>query len=218
MPRLFSVKPTWTLRGRKFMGLRGFSGKPFHPPLTDFPIVCYSLAALFDVVSWWEGRNPYVSPSAILSSGAVPTRVAAAHDFFIAATLVMIVGFVVSLATALTGFMDWWKGMPRDKSGPIGRAKHTQAWRTANWHMTVMLTVTALVLIDIVLRLSQLHDGRSSLPVTILTVLVAALVLFGAGYGGTLVFEYQFNVESVKGRAVWDETEEDELPGRRTPG
>jgi uncharacterized membrane protein len=215
MPRLFSVKPTWTLRGRKFMGLRGFSGKPFHPPLTDFPIVCYSLAALFDVVSWWEGRGgPAPSGCAL----GCPSRVAVAHDFFIAATLVMIVGFIVSLATVLTGFMDWWKGMPRDKSGPIGRAKHTQAWRTANWHMTVMLTATALVLIDVVLRLSQLHDGRASLPVPILSVLAAGLVLFGAGYGGTLVFEYQFNVESVKGRTVWDETEQDELPGRRAPG
>jgi uncharacterized membrane protein len=218
MARLFSIKPTWTIKGRKFFGLRGFSGKPTHPPLTDFPVVCYALAGLFDVISWWEGRNGLTTSSNALSAG-VPTRVAAAHDFFIAATLVLAVGFVVSLGTALTGFLDWWKGFPRDKSGPIGKAKHTQAWRTANWHMTVMLTVTALVVVDLLARFASLHDvpARASIAVTILSVVSAGLVLFGAAYGGTLVFEYQFNVESLKNSTVWDETEEDQFPGRKQP-
>jgi len=43
--RKFSVRPTLTFKGRKFKGLRGWSGKPLHPPLTDFPIVAYVLAA-----------------------------------------------------------------------------------------------------------------------------------------------------------------------------
>ena len=46
MPKLYSIRPTLSLKGRRFRGLRGFTGKPFHPPLTDFPIVCYSLAAV----------------------------------------------------------------------------------------------------------------------------------------------------------------------------
>lgn len=202
MAKYFSIRPTWTIRGRKFFGIRGWSGKPTHPPLTDFPIVCYALAALFDLVSCFRGAG----------------HAAERHDFFIAATLVLIVGFVVSLGTALTGFWDWWKGMPRRKKGLLGTAQHTQVWRTANWHMTVMLTVTAIVIVDIAVRLAALHDGRSSLPVTILSVVAAALVLFGAGYGGTLVFDYQFNVESLgKDSTVWDETDVDQLPGRKTP-
>jgi uncharacterized membrane protein len=206
MARLFSIRPTWTIKGRKFFGiLRGFSGKPFHPPLTDFPIACYALAGLFDVVSWWEAR------------GSSASSAHAAHDFFIAATLVLVCGFVVSLGTALTGFMDWVKGFPRDKSGIIGKAKHTQAWRTANWHMTVMLTVTALVVIDLIVRLAQLHDGRASAFVALLSIIAAGGVLFGAGYGGTLVFEYQFNVEGLKNSTVWTETEEDQFPGKKTP-
>ena len=48
--RKFSVRPTLTLTGRTFKGLRGWSGKPLHPPLTDFPIVAYVLAAVFDVL------------------------------------------------------------------------------------------------------------------------------------------------------------------------
>ena len=130
MARLFSIRPTWSLKGRRFQGLRGFTGKPFHPPLTDFPIVCYTLAAVFDLISFFSDE---IDPKA--------------HDFFVAATFVMVAGFIVSLGAALTGFMDWWKGIPRDrKSGPIGTAKHTQVWRTINWHATVMLTVTAITL------------------------------------------------------------------------
>jgi hypothetical protein len=37
--RKLSVRPRLTLRGRTFKGLRSWSGKPLHPPLTDFPIV-----------------------------------------------------------------------------------------------------------------------------------------------------------------------------------
>ncbi|MGZ4154722.1 MAG: DUF2231 domain-containing protein, partial [Actinomycetota bacterium] len=116
----------------------------------------------------------------------------------------------------LTGFWDWWKGLDREKaSGPIGRAKRTQVWRTANWHMTVMLTVTAIVIVDIVVRLSQYSDGRAGLLVTILSVLAGALVAYGAVYGGSLVYDYQFDVEPLRGSTVWDETEQDQLPGRK---
>jgi uncharacterized membrane protein len=204
--RLFSVKPSVTIRGRRFNGIRGWKGKPSHPPLTDFPVACYTVAAVCDVVSIIASRN---APA----GGIDPV----AHDFFIAGTIVMVFGFSVSLATALTGFWDWWKGLPRQKTGPIGRAQHTQVWRTANWHMTVMLTVTAIVIVDIAIRLAQLHDGEASLVVTVLSVVAAGLVAYGASYGGSLVFEYQFNVESLKGSTAWDETEVDQLPGAPRP-
>lgn len=200
MPRLYSIRPALSLRGRKFRGIRGWAGKPTHPPLTDFPIVCYVLAAAFDVISFIAGSD----------EGSTVAR-----DFFRAGTYVLIAGAIVSLATALTGFWDWWKGLEREpNTGPIGRAKHTQVWRTANWHATVMLTVTAIVIVDVVVRLAQWNDGSASVLVTILSVVAAALVAFGALYGGALVYEYQFNVEPLKGSPVWDETEEDHVPGR----
>ena len=49
--RKLSVRPTFSLHGRKFKGLRGWAGKPTHPPLTDFPIVAYLFAAAFDVIA-----------------------------------------------------------------------------------------------------------------------------------------------------------------------
>jgi uncharacterized membrane protein len=201
MPKLYSIRPTLTLKGRKFRGIRGWAGKPTHPPLTDFPIVCYVLVAGFDLVSYVAARGDH-------GRGA--------HDFFVAGTLVIVSGFLVSLLTALTGFWDWWKGMARKpNSGFIGEAQHTQAWRTANWHMTVMLTVTTIVLVDILIRWSQFDDRAASLTVTILSILAGGLVSLGAAYGGTLVYEYQFNVEDMKNSTVWDETEVDQFPGDR---
>ncbi len=204
MARLFSIKPGMTLKGREFRGLRGWAGKPTHPPLTDFPIVCYVLAAVFDVISCYKGWH---------GGGA------AARDFFVAATYVIVAGAIVSLGTALTGFWDWWKGLEREPStGFPGRAKHTQAWRTANWHMAVMLTVTAIVVVDIVVRLERFGAGSSDGLTTILSVLAGLLVSYGATYGGSLVFDYQFNVESLEGKTVWDETEADQNPGEHLPG
>ena len=199
MPRIYSIRSTLKLKGRRFQGVRGFTGKPTHPPLTDFPIVCYTLAAIFDLISCFSS---YSDPKA--------------HDFFAAATFVMVAGFIVSLGAATTGFWDWWKGIPRDRSsGPIGKAKHTQVWRTINWHATVMLTVTALTIVDLLLRIPNFEEGQTQVSWLILSVLAAALVLFGAAYGGTLVFEYGFNVENVD--EVWKESEVDHFPGDK-PG
>ncbi|MEA2556449.1 MAG: putative rane protein, partial [Actinomycetota bacterium] len=124
---------------------------------------------------------------------------------------------VLSLGAALTGFFDWWKGLDRrPNTGPIGKASHTQVWRTVNWHMTVMLTVTVIVIIDIVVRLGQYDRHYATLPTTVLSVLAGLLVVYGAGYGGSLVFDYQFNVEGLKGSTAWDESEVDQLPGKKS--
>lgn len=198
MARLYSIRPTLSLKGRRSQGLRGFSGKPFHPPLTDFPVVCYALAAVFDLISFFSGAE---DPKA--------------HDFFAAATFVMAAGYIVGLGAMFTGFLDWWKGIPRDRSsGPIGKAKHTQVWRTINWHATVMIVVTVLTLLGLVLRIGGFDEGQTQIAWLVLSCLAAALVLFGAAYGGTLVFEYGFNVENID--EVWNESEQDHVrPERR---
>jgi uncharacterized membrane protein len=199
MTRLFSIKPSMTLKGREFRGLRGWAGKPVHPPLTDFPIVCYVLVAVFDVIA---------------SFGAYS---GVARDFFVSGTYVIIAGAIVSLGTALTGFWDWWKGMDRQPStGFPGKAKHTQVWRTANWHMVVMLTVTGIVIIDIIVRLLQFDEANTRFSTMILSILAGVLVSYGASYGGALVYDYQFNVESLDGSTVWDETETDQMPADKT--
>jgi uncharacterized membrane protein len=184
--RKFSIRPTLTLRGRQFKGLRGWAGKPAHPPLTDFPIVAYVLAAVFDVIA------------------SVGRHDAWARDFFRAGTYVFIGGAAVSLLTATTGFWDWLRSTQ----------KGTQARRTANAHAGTMIVVTVLALVDIGLRLSVYHTRtHPTIAILVLSIVVALLVSFGATFGGTLVYDYGFNVETAGDSAVWHPSEIDVLPG-----
>jgi len=184
--RKISVRPTLTLRGRKFKGLRGWSGKPTHPPLTDLPIAAYIFGATFDIIAVL-GRHESWS-----------------QDFFRAGTFVFIGGAAVSVLTALTGFWDWLRSTE----------KGTQARRTANTHAWTTITVTLLALTDIALPLN-VYDTRTypTVAILVLSIVVAALVAVGATFGGTLVFEYGFNVETAADSPVWHESEHDVLPG-----
>jgi uncharacterized membrane protein len=186
MPRRFSIRPTLTIRGRTFKGLRGFAGKPSHPPLTDFPVAAYVFAMVFDLISIVAGDDSSIG-----------------REFFVSATHVIVAGAIVSLFTAATGFWDWLRSTDPG----------TQARRTANWHMAVMLTVTVIVLADIGLRLAQWDDGATSGAVFVLSAVAGLLVGFGAGFGGTLVFDYGFNVETAGDSPVWHKAEQDVLPG-----
>jgi len=189
MPRLFSIGPAITIKGRAFKGLRGWAGKPLHPPLTDIPVAAYVLALVFDVISF------------ALGSGS-----ALAREAYVAGTWAIIAGLVVSIPTALTGFWDWWKSTPRG----------TQAWRTANWHMAVMLAVTALVIVDIGLRLEQAGAPVVPAAVMVLSVVCGGLVGFGAAYGGSLVYDYGFNVETSGDHPAWHPSEHDVYPNDKT--
>lgn len=187
--RHFSVKPALTVRGRSFKGLRGLSGKPFHPPLTDIPIAAYLFAAVFDVLS-------------VILHSAHPQ---VGTELFHAATWTFLGGAAVSVLAALTGWADW-----RTSSSP-----GTQARRTINTHAIIMIIVTVLALVDIGIRLG-LHD-RKSTPggLAVLSVLAAVLVTVGASFGGSLVFDYGFNVETAGDSPVWHVTETDVLPGQK---
>jgi uncharacterized membrane protein len=185
--RKFSVRPAITLRGRTFKGLRGFSGKPFHPPLTDIPIGAYVLGAGLDVASVIGGHDHTW-----------------AREMWHAGTFVFVGGAIVSVFAALTGFIDWLR------SSEAG----TQARRTANTHATIMLTVTALAIVDIALRLNSYHTEASTpVGIMILSLVIAALVGLGSTYGGTLVFDYGFNVETAGDSPVWHKSETDMAPG-----
>jgi uncharacterized membrane protein len=187
--RRFSVRPTVTLRGRKFKGLRGWSGKPTHPPLTDFPIAAYAFGATFDVISIVGRHESW------------------ARDFFRAGTYVFVAGVAVSILAALTGFWDWLRSTE----------KGTQARRTANAHAVTMITVTLLAVVDTVLRLN-VYNTRThpNVPIFVISLVVAALVSLGAAFGGTLVYDYGFNVETATDSPVWHTSEVDVLPGDHT--
>ena len=187
--RKFSVRPTLTLKGRTFKGLRGWSGKPLHPPLTDIPIAAYVLAAVFDVISAAGGHDRTW-----------------ARELWHAGTFVFVAGVAVSVFAALTGLWDAWK------SSEAG----TQARRTINTHATIMVAVTVLAVSDLVWRLNDYHTALvAPVGIVVLSVMIAMLVSVGATFGGSLVFEHGFNVETAGDDPVWHKSETDVFPGHR---
>jgi len=191
--RRFSFRPSLTLRGRKFKGLRGFAGKPFHPPLTDVPIGAYTVVAGLDVLS------------KILHSG----HPVVAAQLYKAGTFTLWGGALVSLATALTGFWDWWK------SSEPG----TQARRTINAHAWTMITATILVVVDLILR-TWVYDTNPVVPgrVLVISLVIFVLITIGGTLGGELTYDYGFNVETAGDSPVWAKSEADVMPDGSTRG
>ena len=188
--RHFSFRPALTFRGRTFKGLRGFSGKPLHPPLTDVPIGAYVIAAAFDVVSF------------------IGSHTAWQREFYQAATFTFIAGALVSLGAVVTGVWDRW----RSSEGG------TQARRTVNAHALLMVVMTVLVLVDLGLRWWRYHASPGpTLVLVVLSLAAAVVAATGATYWGTLVFGYGFNVETAGDHPVWHRSEVDVFPGQSQP-
>ena len=184
--RHFSFRPALTLRGRSFKGLRGFAGKPFHPPLTDVPVGAYMLVAVFDVISVAGKGNPW------------------ARDFYRAGTFALVGGAAVSLFAILTGVWDWLRSTEPGN----------QARRTANAHAVTMLTVTTLVLANVATRILVDPASRSTPTVAlVLSLVAAALTVVGGTIGGSLAYDYGFNVETAGDSPVWHASEVDHFPG-----
>jgi uncharacterized membrane protein len=188
--RHFSFRPSLTMSGRENRGLRGLAGKPLHPPLTDIPIAAYMFAAVFDILSF------------AVSSDSHPE---VTRQLFLAGTWTLLGGVIVALGAALTGWADW------HRSSEPG----TQARRTINAHAIIMLAATTVALIDLLVRLTASADRTdASFVLLVLSVIAAALVAVGATYGGGLVFDYGFNVETAGDHPVWHVTEVDVFPGQ----
>jgi uncharacterized membrane protein len=187
--RKLSFRPALTLRGRTFKGPRGWAGKPLHPPLTDIPVGAYVLAAAFDVISFAGGDDqPW------------------ARDFYRSASFVLIGGAAVSVFAALTGFWDWLR------STEAG----TQARRTANAHALTMVTVTLLVAVGIAVRaVSFWAEPSTPVLALVLTLAAAGLTFLGGTLGGSLAYDYGFNVETAGDHPVWHKSETDVLPGEK---
>lgn len=185
--RTFTFRPSLTLRGREFQGLRGWAGKPFHPPLTDIPVAAYVLALGFDAASFFGNDMSW------------------AREVYRTATFVMTAGAAVSILAALTGFWDWWRSTE----------KGNQARRTVNAHAWTMLTVTAIVLVTLALRWTTFIDDPFTPALVLgLTAVAAVLTFLGATIGGSLVFDYGFNVVTGGDHPAWHASETDVMPGQ----
>jgi uncharacterized membrane protein len=187
--RHFTFGPPLTISGRKYKGLRGWAGKPFHPPLTDVPITAYLFVAVFDVLSViLHTHHPDVG-----------------RQLFLAGSWTIAGGAAVSLLTALTGWADWYR------SSQPG----TQARRTINAHAITMIIVTVIVLIDLLIRFTAgADDSCTPVGIMVLSVVAGLLVSVGATLGGSLVYDYGFNVETAGDHPVWHQNEVDVFPGK----
>jgi uncharacterized membrane protein len=74
-----------------------------------------------------------------------------------------------------------------------------------------MLTVAVLVVIDVLWRTSGEGKGAASLGLALLSLAITGLMTLGATYGGSLTYDYSFNVEELDGR-VWEPNETDIYP------
>ncbi len=186
--RVFSFRPSLTIRGRKFKGLRGWAGKPLHPPLTDVPVGAYMLVAAFDLISFLGQDQEW------------------SRDFYRAGTFALVGGVVAAVLAAVTGFWDWLKSTE----------KGTQARRTVNAHAWTMVALTVVVLVAVALRTfvydGDAHTGAIALA---LSLLIAGLTTLGGTIGRSLVYDYGFNVETSGDHPVWHRSEADVFPGEK---
>jgi uncharacterized membrane protein len=122
---------------------------------------------------------------------------------YVAATYAVTVGVAVSVLAALTGYFDWARSTE----------KGTQARRTVNAHAWTMVTVTALIAVAIGVRALSYWDERSTPLLALgLSLVAAALTFVGGTLGGTLAFDYGFNVETAGDHPVWHKSETDVFP------
>lgn len=172
--RRFSFRPGIDLRRRKFHGFRGFDGKPFHPPLTDVPIGAYVIAPALDVIAYFFRDRSW------------------ATELHSAAGWVFLAGAVVSLATMITGLADW-----------LDTKRGTQIRRMANAHALLMLTMTAVVVLNLVLRFWVEGYFSPSLTFVVLGAAILGLAIIGGTLGGTMVYDFGFNVQTATDNPVY---------------
>lgn len=150
--------------------LRGLPGHPLHPPLTDATIGIYTAATAFGVLS---------------ALGVSDRNTATAW------WLALVLGLVVTGATAITGLVDW-----------LGITRGTELWKTATAHMVAMLTATVFFLLAAFFGHGGYVDGEVTGGALILTLVGFGLLTLGGWLGGTVVFVHGMRVLSLADEPV----------------
>jgi uncharacterized membrane protein len=122
---------------------------------------------------------------------------------------VLLVGAISSLATVLTGFVDW-----------LTTEKGTQIRRMANAHAWTMITMTVFVLINLWYRNFAEGGEYYAEPDaigTLLSVAVFGLVTIGGTIGGSLTYDWGFNVETATDSPAWHPSETDVIHPHDAP-
>jgi uncharacterized membrane protein len=140
----------------------GLPGHPIHPPLTGATIGTYTFAT-----------------AAGFAEVTGITQNAGAFGWWIA----LIFGLVVTVPTALTGFLDW-----------LTIERGSKLWKTASTHLLVMVTATVFFALAAIFgHGAYTHDNVSGGAYT-LTVIGFLFMAFGAWLGGAIVFVHGMRV------------------------
>lgn len=142
--------------------LRGLPGHPLHPPLTDATIGIYTfatVAALADVL----GISDH----------------AATQGWWLA----LLAGLITTVATALTGLIDW-----------LGITRGTELWKTATAHMVAMLIASVFFLLALLVGHDDFKAGDVTTGPLLLTLVGFGLLTLGGWLGGTVVFVHGMRV------------------------
>jgi uncharacterized membrane protein len=142
--------------------IKGFPGHPSHPPFTDATIGIYTAATAFGVLS-------------VL--GVSERNLATAW------WLALVLGLVVTLPTALTGFVDW-----------LGITWGTPLWRTATLHLSAMLTASVFFLIAALVGHGDYVDKSVGGLALVINLIGFAFLTLGGWLGGAVVFTHGMRV------------------------
>jgi uncharacterized membrane protein len=153
---------------------KGLPGHPIHPPLTDATIGTYTFATV----------------AAVLSKVGVAEH-SAARGWWLA----LIIGLIITGATALTGLVDW-----------LSIEWGSELWKTATTHLFAMLTATAFFLIAAIAGHGGYVDQAVTTGAFILTLVGFGFLTLGGWLGGAVVFVHGMRVLNLVhepvGRAV----------------
>lgn len=144
---------------------RGLPGHPIHPPLTDATIGTYTFAtvmAVLDVLGIAEQN--------------------AAKAWWLA----LVVGLILTVPTALTGFADW-----------LTITWGTPMWRTATLHLSAMVSATVLFGLAALVGHGPYEDGDVTAGPFLLTLAGFVLLTAGGWLGGTITFVHGMRVLSL---------------------
>jgi len=166
--------------------IRGFPGHPLHPPLTDATIGTYTLATIL----------------AVLSKLGVSE-----HNTATGWWLALVVGLVLTVPTALTGFADW-----------LTISRDTPLFRTATAHMLANVTAAVIFLVAVLVGHGAYADESVNTSGLILTLAGFATLTLGGWLGGAIVFTHGMRVldlvDEPARRAALPGTEEKELAAK----
>ncbi|MDX6407968.1 MAG: hypothetical protein QOE13_1039 [Gaiellaceae bacterium] len=153
---------------------RGLPGHPIHPPLTDATIGTYTFATVAGLVN-------------VIGI----TEHSGAFGWWIA----LVFGLIVTVPTALTGFIDW-----------LSITRGTELWKTATTHMIAMLSATVFFALAAIFGHASYSHGDVGTGAFVLTLIGFGLLTLGGWLGGAIVFVHGMRVLKLKnepaGRAV----------------